>query len=512
MQIAWFHGRVARILSPATLRKLVSWRARTFFALAVAGALSASNASAQAVAQMAGAWEGATLAAPVEFYESYYNHETKTVRMGATSTDFNRTNETLAEIHFYHDFEGFPEVINIARSGAFSGTGSGTITLPGVGLVEALTPERVYGHFAVSNDLMVFLTREPRGSQDLTFLLRKPSSTALADLAGRWNASSFSMPKAVHRVYYNHLTQRARHSSSRNDWARTNETLADIYLPSPWEAGNFAFNVNSAGAISEIPEARLEVNPDGTVWFREEELLDRLRINASKDVMIMTPTDPGQAEMIVFVKAPAAIAPADLAGVWRLNAFHSPTDIRKTYWNPQTRQGRQTSINDSAREGEIFADAWLRAPHAVERGNIRVAQNGAVSGLLSGAMSTGAGGAVTFTSEDGPVGGFINASKTLIVFCESRPQESEQTIALLMKISDDPSIPGHALTVGPKIEPSNSQVRVHVVPDEDQVIQQSPTLANGGNWTAIEGSAGAQQVTLEADKPAAFIRTLKTGP
>jgi hypothetical protein len=404
------------------------------------------------------------------------------------------------------------ETLRVSPGGAVTGTAQGTFSAPGAGLIEAnLTGGRVFGHVCVSNDVMVFLTREADREQALTILLRAPDSLRTADLAGRWNAAMFVMPDALTRVYYDRQTQTTRHTTALVDWARTNETLADIYLRSPWETEFLALDINAGGAVTGPLAGTVNANPDGTVTFREGSLVDTLVINASKDVMLFAPADDGQAEMDILVKAPAALAVPELAGVWRLSLFRTPSRLMKTYWNQPTGTNRfvDAAAGDSPRPGEQFVDAWFPIPHEVERWHIRIHPDGRVAGLFSGTLSPGGLGAVDFKIEDDTVRFFVNATKTILL--NSASDEGEQELVILTRISTNPLLDERALASPIRIDPVGSgQVTFHFVPDDAQTVQQTPALGGMPAWSTVPRSQGVERVTFSTrEASAGFLRLLR---
>lgn len=147
--------------------------------------------------------------------------------------------------------------------------------------------------------------------QELMVFQRAPLSAAGTSLAGSWNVAQFDTPN---RLTWDPNTG-LQGGSEFSAVAGTMVTRAD---------GTFVANVNGPAT------GRYTVGDDGQVLvsLNGQSETNVLSLNAGKDFMVLgnggSRSQGDSQEVMLFVRAPASVTKADLAGIWNGTAFRTP--------------------------------------------------------------------------------------------------------------------------------------------------------------------------------------------
>jgi hypothetical protein len=455
--------------------------------------LLARHLPAQTTAGLTGIWRGREFSVPVDYRETYFSNSVPNIQAWA-SKSYSPTGYVLVDIWLKDYYRAAPKNFTVAGDGTTTGNFNGRIGALGNGLVEAAEPGNIsFGHVCTSNDVMVFLSRDVNGPQDLFLGVRAPDTLQTAELAGVWNTTLFRTPAKLVKTFYNTNTMTTR-IGANNDVARTHEFWKDVYFEEPWSLDNLALTFTANGAISGPVTGTAAPQPDRSVILNVDGDSVFCSVNNSKDVMVFSGISSGSQELGVMVKAPDSLAVADLAGTWRVAGYRSPNKLVKNYWNRTTSSSRTvTSHNGTATTDEVLVDVYFRDVAEVEHGFLQITLGGAVSGLSAGAITVGGSGGVTF-SENGVgdlLNGRINASKTLIVFSEVKADT--QLLLLLLKVSAaSPNLETLRQTQQRVLQQAD-ELKVFWVPDSNLELQQATKL---GSWTSLPDTRGTGQGTV----------------
>lgn len=466
--------------------------------------LLARHLPAQTTAGITGMWRGREFSVPVDYRETYFSNSVPLIQAWASKSS-SPTGYVLADIWLRDAYRVLPKNFTVAGDGTTTGSFNGRIGALGNGLVEAVEPGKTsFGHVCASNDVMVFLSRDVNGPQDLFLGVRAPDTLQTAELAGVWNTTVFRTPAKLVKTFYNTNTMTTR-IGANNDVARSDERWTDVYFEEPWALENLALTFAANGAISGAGTGMAAPQPDRSVMLDFGGDAIFCALNTSKDVMVFSDVSSGSQELGVMVRAPDSLAVADLAGTWRVAGYRSPNKLIKNYWNGTTSR-TVTSHNGTGAANEVLADVHFRDVAEADHGFLQIAPGGVVSGLAAGAITVVDAGRVTM-NENGiadPLLGQVNASKTLMVFFELKADT--QLLLLLLKVSAaTPGLETLRQTQQRVVPQPDGQLKVLWVPDGNLELQQATSLRSANVWTPVPETRGAGQASINPRGPAALF-------
>jgi hypothetical protein len=226
--------------------------------------LLARHLPAQTTAGLTGIWRGREFSVPVDYRETYFSNSVPNIQAWA-SKSYSPTGYVLVDIWLKDYYRAAPKNFTVAGDGTTTGNFNGRIGALGNGLVEAAEPGNIsFGHVCTSNDVMVFLSRDVNGPQDLFLGVRAPDTLQTAELAGVWNTTLFRTPAKLVKTFYNTNTMTTR-IGANNDVARTHEFWKDVYFEEPWSLDNLALTFTANGAISGPVTGTAAPQPDRSV-------------------------------------------------------------------------------------------------------------------------------------------------------------------------------------------------------------------------------------------------------
>ena len=159
-----------------------------------------------------------------------------------------------------------------------------------------------------ANASMDFMVRALGETEDqrLTTIIKSPTSTTLADLAGAWRLTGFLTPDRLVENFWNGMTQQSRTSDQGVDFAQTDEQLVDVYFPEIAETPYGIIGISETGAVSGLATgtasvaspSRVDLNltgDDGMLSFYP---------TANHNVMVGLTVDGGEQELILLLRVP----------------------------------------------------------------------------------------------------------------------------------------------------------------------------------------------------------------
>jgi hypothetical protein len=248
-----------------------------------------------------------------------------------------------------NNFESSTGSLTVLANGTFSGVVpdpiTGTVALGGQGeLVVNVNdggdgPQVLTFHVNSTGDVLA-TCRSSENDSELILALRAPAALAPADLAGQWNVIGFKTPH--HLVLERNAENQVINIRGLSSFGSFGGALT--VNPDATIAGNiggaFTGNVETAGNGIVTVNINANEGPESHTLF----------INAAKDVMALIEsrfgTDDNQQEIMIFQRAPATNAVADLEGHWRIVTFDAPIVTQVS-----DLQGRVTGLGGSTSFG-----------------------------------------------------------------------------------------------------------------------------------------------------------------
>ncbi len=308
-----------------------------------------NTSQAQTVAEIAGSWHGYSFSTP---------------NLVTLSKD---VQGRVTNIQPLTMFETDTENITITSDGSFSGSASGSFSVPSAGTVVAsvTSPDPGTTTFRInrSNDVMVAV-EDGTGSQNMIFLMKAPGSVTTSEMGGNWTIYSFTTPAffSIDRADSG-LPNVVTHLQGGNNFGLRTGNLtingANGSITGTLENGFTGQyqNYDSGNGLVNVT-----ITPSGESGFNLP-----LFINQSKDVMLGYQTsatsEDNRMELLIFIKAPASTpTAASYKGTWRLTTFDTPSALNQV----TDGQGHLTELNnrdafavDNTQRFTVGSDAFL---------------------------------------------------------------------------------------------------------------------------------------------------------
>jgi hypothetical protein len=239
----------------------------------------------------------------------------------------------------------------------------------------------------------------------------------VADTAGTWRVLNFSMPRrfTLQRDGQGVVTSINEANGFENSTGSLN-VLSN---------GTFSGSVPDAitGAVALGGQGELIVNVDDN---GEGPQSLTFHLNSTADVLATCQLGDDYTDLILALRAPASLAPADLAGQWNVLGFKTPHHLVLN----RNASNQVININGLNSFG-TFGGALTVNPDASINGNI--------GGDFTGTVESAGNGIVTvnINGEDGPESHtlFINAAKDVMALIESRfgANDNQQEIMIFQR-------------------------------------------------------------------------------
>lgn len=325
----------------------------------------------------------------------------------------------VVNVQWREHFEVARNQLEVAANGTFTGTGdgdpfAGTFAFGPQGVVEASVPGQPVISFRVnaSHDLLA-VAYAPENSHELLVLLRAPSALTVAELAGEWHLQQFQTPAELVQVQQ-----------------PPSGFVTDVQGGSNFGVFVGTLTINTDGTLSGIAggdpfTGTLAVTGPGEVTASINDVEGTfsivLAVNANKDLLLGADEtfdqDDNYQELIFMTRPPTTVAPADLAGAWKVNYFYTPAALTLQ----RDQQGVVTEIPAK--------DEFEVGQQTLTAGNDRFF-TGLLGEPVTGAFTIGSQGSVnvTFTNRLGEVSSAnlkLNAAKdTMMAVNASEGQEA----------------------------------------------------------------------------------------
>ncbi len=279
--------------------------------ISLAVMLFAHQGRTQSLTALAGHWNGINFNVPAQLV-----------------LDTNPQGKVIS-IQGRQDFEVAGNQLEVQATGAFTGTGdgdpfAGSFAVGAQGVVTASVPGQPAISFRVnaSHDLLA-AAYSPENTHELLLLLRSPASLAVADLAGEWHLQQFQTPAELVQVQQ-----------------QPSGVVTDVQGVMEFSVFTGTMTINPNGTLSGIAEGEpftgtLAVTGTGQVTATIDDVEGSfpivLSVNAGKDLLVGVDDVFNQnenfQELILLVRTPASITPADLAGAWKVNYLYTPSTL-----------------------------------------------------------------------------------------------------------------------------------------------------------------------------------------
>jgi hypothetical protein len=266
-------------------------------------------------------------------------------------------------------------------------------------------------HLNASQDTLIF-TGSGQGVgqnyQELLVFQRAPVSLAGADLAAAWNVAQFDTPAQLSWDPGTGLIGGSQFEAVTGTMrAKADGTLtADV-----------------GGAVSG--RYTLGINGQVVVTLLGHSQPQTLFVNAGKDLMVLGHGENNSTnnyqELMLFVRVPATVTKADLAGFWNATWFATPGRMS---WTPSS--GSPLSDNFGSDYGMMV----IKADGTVT-GDVRGAYSGTISSISSGrVVVSGTSGRGNFKSTF-----FLNANEDMLVLVSSSldPNDNIQQLIIFQR-------------------------------------------------------------------------------
>lgn len=273
-------------------------------------AVAVKKPTAATTAALAGDWIFIDYQTPRDLTETYLNTVTQQTRMGSSS-DFAGANEILVDVFFRGGYGVEMGAVSIAANGTITGAVSGSAAA-----VANCTVTINFGEGPESfqlNEGANFMVRtlEETDEQRLTVIVKSPTSTTLADLAGPWRLSSLLIPNRLRETYYNTVTQQERQSVDSTDFAKENEKLVDVYFEGEIEALYGVIGISPTGVVTGLDTGTVTINSPSTVTVNMDGDDLIFYPTANHDLMVSFISEDGEQEIMFMTRVP--VEPMKLA-------------------------------------------------------------------------------------------------------------------------------------------------------------------------------------------------------
>ncbi len=244
------------------------------------------------------------------------------------------------------------------------------------------------------------------------------TAQTLTDLSGIWRIVGFSVPSQLTLIRTNQCpVPRKVIKKKKKDRFELGNGMLSVNSQGAF-SGTFEGHPTS-GAFSIAGQGRVVVHPDGEIPLN-------FSINSSLDFMASVTSETSQdfQDLTLLTKAPASIAPSEVAGDWHILSMNTPDRLTLVTTNGFVR------------------DIPERSHFETGSGTLTLNTNGTLSGFMdnafTGAYSLGANGEVSVTvtnleEEVFSVTLFINAGKNIMIAGEPDAESGYQEVLIFTK-------------------------------------------------------------------------------
>ncbi len=256
-------------------------------------------------AGLAGNWRVLEFVMPDDITEVYYNSQTMQTRNTTSSSDFGMEGEQLVDLFFKGEFETVSAPVTIAGNGTFSGAFGGTISTTIDGTVTINAGEGNETFFLNHSKDLIIRTLKELDDVRITIIVKLPSATTLADVAGPWRLTSMSTATRLREAYYNGMTQMTRTTDDSGEFAMTGEQLVDTFFSADFEIGGGVLSIKEDGTMGGIAAGgTVAITGPGTGTVTLGPDVYTFYANPTHDVMWSVSSNSEEQEIFALVRIP----------------------------------------------------------------------------------------------------------------------------------------------------------------------------------------------------------------